>query len=340
MTALEDVLRDREWSKTKLSKESGVTVRTINRWLAGREPHPRSAQAVAYALGEPVERLTTLPQPRSALEAAMDVSGRTTNDLARAVGVNPATISYLRSGARQPHPESARAIADAMGRPIDELFPDRAANARTPFAAAIATSGFSQGELARQAGVGLTALKTWASGSATPGVEKAEAVARVLGQPVEELFTSTASTTRQDLPLVPVPPKTLTPDQVLAADATRDPKWAREGLCATGDHDRELWFPETPGQATKARQVCATCPVVGDCRDAFLTAPVVGLARQEMDRGIWAGVRGSQLRQAARQTQHERTTERAAQHVVEAVPEPEIPERTRPRAEPGRVMSA
>ncbi|MGH8931917.1 MAG: helix-turn-helix domain-containing protein [Egibacteraceae bacterium] len=279
----------------------------------------RTVHSVADTLGEPVERLISL-SPKTPLDAALSVKGWTTDRLARHLQIAPDTISYLRSGAHQPHPQTARVIADALGIRISDLFPDRAIPARTAFAAAIALQGFSHRQLARQAGVGLTTIESWAAGAATPRADKAESVARVLGVPVEELFTVTR---RHDLPLLPTPAKTLTPEHVLTAEATGDRNWGQQAACAIGEHDRELWFPDTADQEAKARQVCAGCPVVGDCRDAFLDTPAGGVKRQEMDKGIWAGLRGSDLREAARvrSQQTQPTPTRAAARSIEKLPE-------------------
>ncbi|MGH6719769.1 MAG: helix-turn-helix domain-containing protein, partial [Alphaproteobacteria bacterium] len=298
MSGLADVLRERGWSAARLAAESGVAVRTIDRWLSGQTtPRGRTAHAVAYALGEPVDRLIGVAGGRTALDAAITARGRTTNELASEAGVDPATISYLRAGRRQPTPGTALAIAEALGASVGELFPGETAGARSPFEAAVAASGLTYRQLAQHAGVGITTIGDWVAGSVTPRADKADAVARALGKPVEQLFTATR---RYDLPLAPAPAKTLTAGEALAAQATGDPKWSQQAACAAGGHDRELWFPPTADPATKARQVCAGCPVVGDCRDAFLAAPAAGVVRQEMDRGIWAGLRGYELRTAAR----------------------------------------
>jgi len=270
------------------------------------------------------------------LEAAMHANGWTTTELARHVDLQPGTIRYLRAGTWGPSPANARAIAQALEVPVAELFPDKATPVETPLAAALAERGLSHSQLARQAGVHVNTISAWATGTASPRADnKAAAVAAVIGTPVEKLFPPT----RQDLPLVPAPTTTLTPDQVLATEATHDPKWGQRASCASGEHDPDLWFPETHAQATKARQLCVTCPVVGDCRDAFLDTSVVGLARQEMDRGIWAGLKGSELREAARQQHSERAANGSTRRVVETNREPQTSERTQQRQRRGRVAS-
>jgi WhiB family transcriptional regulator, redox-sensing transcriptional regulator len=84
-----------------------------------------------------------------------------------------------------------------------------------------------------------------------------------------------------------------TVEQVLAAKPTGRADWDRQAACATG-HDPELWWPVGhTDPAVEARRVCGGCPVLGDCREAFLARPG--------DRdGIWAGLRGYDLLKAAR----------------------------------------
>lgn len=66
------------------------------------------------------------------------------------------------------------------------------------------------------------------------------------------------------------------------------PEWHYKGICGTGEHDPEVWFPVTytangaPTRALrKAQSLCAQCPVKKDCLDEAL-----GLV---MLAGVWAG---------------------------------------------------
>ena len=323
MSTLADVLANRGWSKARLATESGVSAKTITRWLSGQAtPSDRTVQHVAKALGEPVGRLISR-SPKTPLDAALSVNGWTTDRLARQVGLAPDTISYLRAGVHQPNPHTARVIADALGIRITDLFPKRPIPARTSFAAAIADSGFSQRELARHAGVGITTIESWATGAATPRADKAHAVARVLGRPVEELFTATR---RQEFPLAPAPMAgqalpLLAADDVLAAEATGQRDWSHQAPCASGEHDPELWWPKKGDDGLAARRICAGCPVVGDCRDHFLGQPTSGWKRQELDRGIWAGLPGDELRSAACGHDSPLTRSITVSSAVESLPE-------------------
>jgi WhiB family redox-sensing transcriptional regulator len=90
----------------------------------------------------------------------------------------------------------------------------------------------------------------------------------------------------------------LTVTEVFAAQASGAPKWMDRAVCASGEHDPELWWPHRGQNAAAARQLCATCPVVGDCRDHF-----TGLPGKFQQDGIWAGLPADQLRAATR-TRH------------------------------------
>jgi Transcription factor WhiB len=86
----------------------------------------------------------------------------------------------------------------------------------------------------------------------------------------------------------------LTPAEAMAVPATGDPAWRHRAVCTSGDYDPELWWPHPSQDAVEARAICAGCPVLGDCRDAYLDNDSPG------DRdGIWAGVRGRDLLAAA-----------------------------------------
>ena len=49
-------------------------------------------------------------------------AGFSIEGLAREAGVNPATISYIENGKRNPSPATAKKICDALGQPFDVLF--------------------------------------------------------------------------------------------------------------------------------------------------------------------------------------------------------------------------
>lgn len=56
-----------------------------------------------------------------------------------------------------------------------------------------------------------------------------------------------------------------------ATPATAEPGWRQRAKCL--EVDPELFWPEPGAGGDAALAVCAGCPVVGDCREAFLTQP-------------------------------------------------------------------
>lgn len=56
--------------------------------------------------------------------------------------------------------------------------------------------------------------------------------------------------------------------------------WMRHGACV--GHDIDLWFPAKGVRSDAAKQVCATCPVIGLCFDYALET--------NQRAGIWGGV--------------------------------------------------
>ena len=93
---------------------------------------------------------------------------------------------------------------------------------------------------------------------------------------------------------------------VMAVPATANPKWGHKAACLVSGADPELWWPPDRDRGPQARrewdngalarQICADCPVIGDCRDAFLASE----PSRDAARGIWAGVTGEDLLSAAR----------------------------------------
>jgi WhiB family transcriptional regulator, redox-sensing transcriptional regulator len=96
----------------------------------------------------------------------------------------------------------------------------------------------------------------------------------------------------------------LTVPQVLALPARHDPKWRERALCAASDNP-DLWWPEDdddPG--TEARQVCARCPVIAACRDAFLADPWPD--RHCVIAGVWGASLLTEAQRLRRQQQRRR----------------------------------
>jgi WhiB family transcriptional regulator, redox-sensing transcriptional regulator len=66
-------------------------------------------------------------------------------------------------------------------------------------------------------------------------------------------------------------------------DRTRRPHiWADDALCASGQFDPDLWFPDEGASAEDARKLCRRCPVLTECRSYAL--------RTRQKWGIWAAL--------------------------------------------------
>jgi len=69
------------------------------------------------------------------------------------------------------------------------------------------------------------------------------------------------------------------------------PEWVSDALCA--QTDPEVFYPEVGGSVRPAKNVCATCPVLAECRDYALTTG-------EPD-GVWGGLSETERRRIRRQ---------------------------------------
>lgn len=77
-------------------------------------------------------------------------------------------------------------------------------------------------------------------------------------------------------------------DERTAAQA----QWMNDGACASGQYDRDLWFPEwgDTGAAAKAKRICnQDCPVRDKCAEYAVTFPVDLL-------GVWGGMSRKEIR--------------------------------------------
>jgi transcriptional regulator with XRE-family HTH domain len=193
----------------------------------------------------------------------------------------------------------------------------------TPLAEALKQAGMSVPELAQAVGASLSVAYDWTNGHRKPRPDRAALVADIVGVPVEQLFPG-HNRTRNHGRVIPEGARFLTIHEVMDAPATGRPGWEHKAACRTSGADPELWWAVGTNSAAEtardqARAICVDCPVVGDCRDTFLTMP--GPLRSEAKAAIWAGVPGEELVAAARQAQlrHARAQGRP---VTQARPEP------------------
>lgn len=72
---------------------------------------------------------------------------------------------------------------------------------------------------------------------------------------------------------------------VLALLAAIRPAWMADAACR--GHDPRLWFPERGADVRPAKQICATCPVAGECAEAGAG-----------EVGIWGGLSARERRRS------------------------------------------
>jgi WhiB family redox-sensing transcriptional regulator len=66
-------------------------------------------------------------------------------------------------------------------------------------------------------------------------------------------------------------------------------KWMESAVCASSDP--EEWFPEKGVSARRAKNICATCPVIDDC---------LQFALKNGETGIWGGTSSRERRRLMR----------------------------------------
>jgi WhiB family redox-sensing transcriptional regulator len=66
-------------------------------------------------------------------------------------------------------------------------------------------------------------------------------------------------------------------------------KWMESAVCATADP--EEWFPEKGSSSQKAKNICATCPVIDEC---------LQFALDNEEAGIWGGTSSRERRRMRR----------------------------------------
>lgn len=70
-----------------------------------------------------------------------------------------------------------------------------------------------------------------------------------------------------------------------------EPEWHAMGLCRTGAHPLEWWFPDRGEDIGRAVSICVRCPVIDECA-------AHGIAHEE--HGIWGGLSGRARRDIRR----------------------------------------
>jgi WhiB family redox-sensing transcriptional regulator len=250
----------RRLDPAELARQAGVTTTVARQWLHTLRAARASDPTLSGLRGEPAEHRVATPEQLAALRAAYARGGRPDLEQPALAGRALERIEQLY-----------RTHEQARGRCLDPA------------------------EVARQVGVGrayaaqtLAALRGGAMTGAGPveqlwraverdgGRHLAEAdAARMLNLPPARVGEELARL-RTGRPATPAP----------ARDGGRL-AWIGQAACR--DTDPELFFPERghARQGTKAKQVCAACPVQGPCRDLAVKA---ASGRNE-DHGIFGGTK-------------------------------------------------
>jgi WhiB family redox-sensing transcriptional regulator len=71
-----------------------------------------------------------------------------------------------------------------------------------------------------------------------------------------------------------------------------DPRWSDLAACA--EYDTEFFFPPKGVSARKAKAVCASCPVVSECREFALAVPE--------EHGVWGNTTPEERKALRRQS--------------------------------------
>jgi WhiB family redox-sensing transcriptional regulator len=229
----------------------------------------------------------------------MAARGMNAGQVGRALGVLRTTVTHWRGGHRTPSRDNAARVAELVGVPVAELWPTLA----DPDPQAGRRERIDR--VAAAAGVTPQTVRAWLSGRHQPGPLARAALAANGFTPA---FQPAGKPSRRNAGSHARP---LTVRKVLALPTQHDPKWQKRALCAASP-DPDLWWPEDEdGPGTQARKVCARCPVIAACRDAFLADPWPD--RHCVIAGVW----GTSLitearRQHRRERQQQRQRERAA----------------------------
>lgn len=76
--------------------------------------------------------------------------------------------------------------------------------------------------------------------------------------------------------------------------------WAKHGLCVNAD-DPDVFYPPDGSRGTKARRICARCPVRAECLEYALDA--------DEEFGIWGGLDPRERRNLKRKRARRRAAE-------------------------------
>ncbi|WP_409329968.1 helix-turn-helix domain-containing protein [Trujillonella humicola] len=198
-------------SRAAAARRIGVAHTTLRQWeIAGVRPQPLQMARLAEALGVPVDRLRAVAGPdrvrtpstsggssASALCRARLSAGLTATQLARKVGVGPATVSRWETGGRRPSAASRARVAAALRlcpADLDRVLPEVPAAAGGTVLSGLGAlrreRGLTQRELRLRLGVAAATVVAWETGRAPVPAARLRDVAAVLGCSTEHLVAS------------------------------------------------------------------------------------------------------------------------------------------------------
>jgi transcriptional regulator with XRE-family HTH domain len=202
--------RDREGlSRLAAARRLGVAHTTLRTWeVRGVCPQPLQLRLVAEVLGVDAAELRALAGPDRVRTArtsggedaaplcrARLAAGLTMTQLAREVGVSPATVSRWENGLRTPAPETRIPLASALEVTPEELTdmlagprPRRSDGVLLPGLGRLrGDRGLTQRALRTAVGIGATTASAWEHGRVGVPADRLAAVADVLGLDLDTL---------------------------------------------------------------------------------------------------------------------------------------------------------
>lgn len=150
--------------------------------------------------------------------------------------------------------------------------------------------GSSLEELAEVPGVSRhTVQRVWDGGR--PSAATAARLAAALAVKPTDVLDPTAWLARERRRRSPAQAAWLA--RAFSMPATGRPEWADEGPCRLADP--EVFWPEVGEYPAEALVLCRRCPVLGDCRELFLSAPGPDAG------GVWFGTTAAERREHRRE---------------------------------------
>lgn len=157
--------------------------------------------------------------------------------------------------------------------------------ASSGFATLVHERGTSLDEVADLAGLTMATMLRLAGGG-TPGEDSAARLAEVLGVTAADVIDPAAWLAREHRR---VSERQARLALALAVAPTGLPDWRDRAACRWADP--EAFWPAIGGQPEAALALCATCPVLGDCREDHQAS------RLPDEGGIWWGTTANDRRE-------------------------------------------